>query len=173
MGSKGARHGKVTVGGKAAARANWGDRLSRSAQLAEAVSDTMPRGRGRKDTKRWCRGKVGTEHEPRVEYRSQYGHACGWMWWYRGGVKDSGYWSCHHSEVCQRCGKVLRHLKAEECPVFAGQLEMARAGTLRGAAWDAYLATEAGRAQHGVVSGPEGSGPASGLAGHDVQPPRI
>ena len=42
----------------------------------------VPRHRSKKDKKRWCKGKVGVEHEVEVIYK----------WWF----------SCHR---CKNCGK--------------------------------------------------------------------
>jgi hypothetical protein len=109
MGSKGTRHGKVTVGGKAAAR-NEGGRPSRAAEMAAATLDTQRR-HGRKDTRRWCKGKPGREHAAEIVLRPWYGRECGKPSWYP-------QWVCQHAEVCAACGKVLRHLRVDECPDY-------------------------------------------------------
>jgi hypothetical protein len=85
------------------------------------------RPRARKDTKRWCRGKVGVEHTPVLDYRS-----------FIKSYRDQPYcrvpppwnpwktnWWCHHIEKCSECGKTLRHsLDVGECPDFRPGQEM-------------------------------------------------
>lgn len=72
------------------------------------ADDTMWRAPGRKNTRAWCKGKVGRAHKP-VIARSNY----------------AGTWPCHprhgwrhcwHIEQCTVCGKTLRHLTPDECP---------------------------------------------------------
>jgi hypothetical protein len=118
LGSKGSHHGKVTVGGKAAARNSGSSRPSRSAELEAAVRDT-PRIRGRKDTRRWCRGREGREHERQIVFMPWYGRDCHPL--ERGSWRDIAGtgWHCEHREVCASCGRVLREgwkLAPEECP---------------------------------------------------------
>lgn len=75
--------------------------------------DVLParyRGR-RKNTARWCRGKVGVAHVP-VIVLGQYGgtKGCGPS----NGLPDNARWVCWHIEACQTCGK---HLKSTvPCP---------------------------------------------------------
>lgn len=68
----------------------------------------------RKDTRRWCRGKVGREHTlaiVRDDYGWHVGRKCQEPSWL------PGYWSCHHQERCTTCGKILRpSLPREQCP---------------------------------------------------------
>lgn len=130
MGSKGARHGK------AADRWNGSPRPSRAAQLAQAANDTAQRPHGRKDTKRWCRGKTGTEHEATLttEPLGWPDGRCGWCKWL------PTFWACHHRIKCSRCGKILKRLLREDCPEFAAQLALVRDGKFRSKAWGAYLA---------------------------------
>lgn len=84
--------------------------------------DRTPRRRRKKDTRRWCRGKVGVEHQP-VIVRDHWGwtadQECGLRDWVVGRDPD---WFCFHREVCDNCGKVLRHkLSDEECPIWREQ----------------------------------------------------
>jgi hypothetical protein len=78
--------------------------------------------RRRKNTRRWCKGVVGREHQPGIELRPWYGGKCGWRPLYgRGGMVIKGEWSCQHAEVCGACGKILRDkygLTKSECPVW-------------------------------------------------------
>jgi hypothetical protein len=75
--------------------------------------------KARKNTRRWCRGKVGLEHRPVLDYRS-----------FIKSYRDEPYcrvppswspskmdWWCRHVEKCSECGKILRHkLNVGECP---------------------------------------------------------
>jgi hypothetical protein len=74
----------------------------------------------RKNTKRWCKGKVGREHQPVIVYDERY---LRWhkechvapSWAYRS-MKG---WYCIHLEVCTNCGKHLRwRVPKEECPDY-------------------------------------------------------
>jgi hypothetical protein len=117
MGSHGAHHGKVTVGGKAAARNNG---YARAAELEATASDGPRRERGRKDTRRWCKGKPGVEHVPVIVFRPWYGRECRPPQEWAARLCPSG-WDCEHREVCENCGKILREpwkLAKEECPAW-------------------------------------------------------
>lgn len=63
----------------------------------------------RKDTRRWCKGKPGSEHVPVIE--RPYDRPC---------ERDERFsWAigCNHHEVCATCGKVLRwSIDYAECP---------------------------------------------------------
>lgn len=65
----------------------------------------------KKNTKKWCKGKVGVEHEPVIElntkhmYGSNYGKKC----------RPDVWWGCYHHEVCKNCGKELK-LFFSSCP---------------------------------------------------------
>lgn len=126
MGSKGPKNGKVTVGGKSAARNNWDSRTPRSAELAAevagqqraAVERVIP-WRSRKNTRRWCKGKPGREHQVAVTLRARWGHDdCHQPRWRTTTGKPGREWLCYHVESCTACGKVLRCLKDEECPIY-------------------------------------------------------
>jgi len=86
-------------------------------------------GRGQKDRRRWCRGKVGVEHKPTVVLDSWLGRTCGlskvgkWEQYrtYKSWVIIGTEWRCHHIEQCINCGKKLRHLAGEECPIKRSQ----------------------------------------------------
>src|SRR6266568_2852968 len=109
MGSKGPERGKITTGGKSADLHNMRPRPSRRDDLAAAVleqvtAETPHDRRSRKDTRRWCKGKPGREHQPRqVTISAGMGLSC-------------GAWFCWHAETCACCGKILRYLKPAECP---------------------------------------------------------
>lgn len=104
----------------------WDRDAKRPPTLAEerANGPEEQRHRSRKDTKRWCRGKVGREHTPGV----QFGQGGRWAlargeaapckrisrdddWQYTlyvGSRQDTGtVWLCRHEDYCTTCGKVL------------------------------------------------------------------
>lgn len=87
----------------------------RRRERRRALADTreVPAHRSRKDTKRWCRGKVGVEHQPMIEPRRDGGcHAILW-----GGPPHEDHWFCMHQEVCMECGKILDvWLPRNRCP---------------------------------------------------------
>lgn len=71
----------------------------------------------KKDTRRWCRGKVGVEHTPEIVMGQSWGKACS-----RGGHYDRQtqtwnadvVWVCYHVQSCTGCGKHLETVV--ECP---------------------------------------------------------
>lgn len=81
----------------------------------------------KKNTKRWCKGKVGREHKLALR-TSQWlsrAYSCGWVMdpWRVAlrSHKGTPFWDCHHEEFCSVCGKVMRHpwqLDDSECPDF-------------------------------------------------------
>lgn len=78
-------------------------------------SEAMPH-RSNKNTKRWCRGRVGREHTPDIRFNphlSENTTKCGVPTW------TNSFW-CWHQRFCTTCGKVLvQHLPKEECPAYA------------------------------------------------------
>lgn len=128
----------------ARSRWEWGSAPARSDERRQAVTaDPEPAKRAprRKDTKRWCRGKVGVEHELAAAVRSFYGNAyvCGWRrtGYYasvepppvypkgvpipkrrrlikREFVVTGREWRCFHEWRCTVCGKWLGSLP--QCP---------------------------------------------------------
>lgn len=91
-----------------------------------AAGESVPH-RSRKNTRRWCRGKVGVEHRPGVRmgrwgvYAQAQGYpACRWEekshWVYQlladkrvATWEGTGewFWRCYHEDHCTACGKVL------------------------------------------------------------------
>lgn len=113
----------------------WGTPPSRSAErsqaAAEDVRDPAKKAPARKDTRAWCRGKVGIEHIPVIVVDHSVPHfdrtdlRCKWRaywdWKTEGAVV---YWRCEHCEECINCGKVLRATVASrECPAYPGSAE--------------------------------------------------
>lgn len=82
----------------------------------------------RKNTRKWCRGKVGIPHQPTITmdkgWRSWMGTLVGspkCRWWtsmWRGN-KDLDY-RCGHQRTCVACKKVLDHrVEPKFCPEYA------------------------------------------------------
>lgn len=121
----------------------WGYPGSRSAEVRDAVRadpDPARRAPGKKNTRRWCRGKRGVEHRRAVVLHSWYGHKCGWVetgqWVYTGPPMVRGVpvprrwawsqrknrewvvtgkrWECVHELQCVVCQKYLG--PAPQCP---------------------------------------------------------
>lgn len=117
----------------------WGSPGSRSAEVRDAARadpDPSRRAPGKKDKRRWCRGKPGVEHRRAVVLHSPYGHKCGWLntghWVDTGSPLPRGVpvprrwkrsrewvvtgrrWMCLHELQCLACGKYLG--PAPECP---------------------------------------------------------
>lgn len=84
-----------------------GDEDPRNAELdcaAAGYCEPRPQ-RAKKDTKKWCRGKVGISHQP-VSARRQYGDR------FPCHVSDGPrgrYIHCWHQEECASCGKILNY----------------------------------------------------------------
>jgi hypothetical protein len=70
------------------------------------VEDRPTTGRRRKNTRRWCRGVEGREHDPEITIpenrRVPWNRPCHPSTWLR------SLYSCRHVEQCRVCGKVLR-----------------------------------------------------------------
>lgn len=71
--------------------------------------------RQKRNTRRWCRGKVGVEHITEIRMRPHLTHIteCGW-WPYRQKHKLD-LWICREQEVCTACGKILQHSLGDAC----------------------------------------------------------
>jgi len=95
---------------------------ARSAQLAVAVTEPEKRAPSRKDPE-WCK----TARGPHVRVTVFFSHfprvtACRWQTWYtRNDNERKLDWLCHHRQVCEACGKVLRFMLSDgECPDYDG-----------------------------------------------------
>lgn len=114
---------------KKAARDLEAERLWRAE--AEKVNDDEPivkRPPARKDTKQWCKGRVGRPHRLAIEMPpNAWRRQCEWIT----NIGSDPWYSCQHVELCVECGKVRRHahgwmakpdphstLLNEECPAF-------------------------------------------------------
>lgn len=99
---------------------------------ARVAQPEVPRHRSRKNTRRWCRGKVGVEHDraTRVSRNVTYrltrdptSRVCYRPEWY-----PTSWW-CNHEHYCTVCGKILRWSLGEDCPDFT--VEVTRRPSLR------------------------------------------
>ena len=84
----------------------------------DALKKQAPTNRSgaKKDRKRWCKGKVGREHDYQVQVRPN-----GWGMrrdapckpWSRQDLYD--WWICKHALICQNCGR-QEDITKEQCP---------------------------------------------------------
>jgi hypothetical protein len=77
------------------------------------IPDNVRPQRGKKNTKRWCKGKPGVEHtvETVVHHASIHARPCHESKWM------TDFWFCHHAIRCTTCGKYLKQfLPRAECP---------------------------------------------------------
>lgn len=88
--------------------------------------------KAKKDTRRWCGGHKGREHEPEVvldkhveafrRFLADPQRAkCAWtLWFIRGDlVATQPHFSCAHMRRCSTCGKVLDfRVLPEQCPDY-------------------------------------------------------
>jgi hypothetical protein len=90
------------------------------------IEEREPQQRTRKKTRRWCRGKVGVEHQvvrrPRDPRATWSRRTCGWWT-----LKTDGLWICIEQDVCTECGKILRDGLVNDCTVKAGMEEQEQA----------------------------------------------
>jgi hypothetical protein len=87
------------------------------------ATDLPPRPqRGRKNTRRWCRGKVGVPHqvEVRVSRHAYNDPPCYRVEWY------TGCWFCNHERACTVCGKVIDITLGDDCPLFTTEVTRTR-----------------------------------------------
>lgn len=72
--------------------------------------------RSKKNTRRWCRGKPGTEHQvilTKHYWRREEPPPCRrWPW-----GREPRRWVCYHVDRCTLCGKILRHY-GNDCPDY-------------------------------------------------------
>lgn len=102
--------------------------------VADLAPEELPHGHAHKNTTRWCEGKEGRQHEPRISIPANlpnwWKDPCGW---YEIAANHRRLvYTCHHVEECAACGKVLRRhyswlpqarllpkeMAAEECPDY-------------------------------------------------------
>ncbi len=145
---------------------DWGRPPARSAELTTAVTadpEPVKRPPGRKDTREWCRGKVGVPHQPAI-VKGNGKLPCRWAGRYdykliRRQDAWSVGWSCWHHEECSACGKILRatrHLNASECPAYPGRPEQRAQAEREAAAYPAQWRAAAAKHRKPPVTGPQG-----------------
>ena len=91
--------------------------------LSNDEEDETSHYKKKKNTKKWCKGKVGREHVLEIT-RSNYAFhlQCNYPKW--GVIKDGivvplGRYVCWHQRSCQKCGKVIEWtIPKEECPDY-------------------------------------------------------
>lgn len=85
-------------------------------QRHDVPVEREPKGK-KKNTKRWCKGKVGREHEWIIVYDKNYNphskwHKCRWVNERYPSLKKPGLvWWCFHQWACKKCGKLSDHHK--------------------------------------------------------------
>lgn len=111
----------------------WDDE-PRLDELRASAPDTPRHGR-KKKTRRWCKGKVGVEHQTEIvidertySWRSNFGTrpACYRPDWLAktkfGSRSESASWLCSHVKRCTVCGKILEHYLGEDCPEYTTKI---------------------------------------------------
>lgn len=94
---------------------NWINEAGNPRPQDALIPETVRPQRGKKNTRKWCRGKVGTPHRVEVVRHHYYSHTVPCHWW-QGYVKRS--WVCYHAQRCTVCGKYLLENLRSECPEF-------------------------------------------------------
>lgn len=111
----------------------WDDEPRLDERRASAP-DTPKYGK-KKNTRRWCKGKVGVEHqaeivldERTVTWRTNNGdrppcYRPDWATKTRMGQRSKFWsWMCSHIEVCTVCGKILEHVLDDRCPNYTDEI---------------------------------------------------
>lgn len=108
-----------------------------------ASAPDVPKHNRKKNTRRWCKGKVGVEHQAEIVidertavWRSN-NHTrpeCYRPDWLRntkhGSTHPTWSWMCSHVERCVVCGKILEHFLGENCPVYTPEITVFKAEEL-------------------------------------------
>ena len=128
-----------------------------------AADDPEPAKRppGRKNTRDWCKGKVGREHVPALELEppALTNWICQWRSDWR--VRLQGHaigWHCCHREICQQCRKVLREpweIGRTGCPLYPGDPEQKAAAEAEAVEAEGRYREWAQR-RRPVTTGPQG-----------------
>lgn len=82
----------------------------------------------KKNTKKWCRGKVGVEHQPTTcipknSHRSECYLIAKFIRWDHNQRVREDRWLCLHHIECLMCGKELQR-NVKECPLNTENYEM-------------------------------------------------
>lgn len=101
---------------------NWGNDTAPRPQDAPVSERVRPQ-RSKKNTRKWCKGKVGVEHSVETVRHHYYSHHRQCHWW-EFGVGRYGHtersWICYHAERCTVCGKYVTNNLRFKCPDFSG-----------------------------------------------------
>lgn len=123
-------------------RYDWDNEPRLDEQRASAP-DTPRHGR-KKKTRRWCKGKVGVEHqlEVRLDERTASWRrhldaerpTCyrpDWLANAPGSATrpETWSWMCSHIKVCTVCGKILEHYLGKNCPVYTSKITVFKDAT--------------------------------------------
>jgi hypothetical protein len=119
---------KSTVVHGTSRQKEWGTPGRKSLEAKAARDDpAAPMRRGsRKNTRDWCKGKAGREHQMRVQVPpSRAGAVCRWGPAYEFGrvslEQASVRWECCHVRLCIICGKeAFPSVPRQECPDYPG-----------------------------------------------------
>lgn len=103
-------------------RADIGWAEERAGKHEDDVTVVVRSGKStRKNTKRWCKGKVGREHVlewGKDHWFMSHKYGCRWMKDWDGAIK----YRCYHTRVCKNCSKILERgiydQIGEKCPDF-------------------------------------------------------
>lgn len=112
---------------------SWNSVEPKTPQEVKAdLPDVEPRPHGGsrryKDTRNWCRGKIGgRRHTGVIEYGDRWGYNAHRvttqghsLHCYHGGYGPRTWYHCEHHEICSnpRCRKVLRWSLGTDCPDY-------------------------------------------------------
>ena len=101
--------------------AKWWDGSPPPRDVRRTDPEHPPKPPGRKDRAKWCRGKVGVEHDYVITIPANtWGWECReWTSCLPSGWKHRHY-ACYHRWVCTRCGKhhQNRTVTENECKAF-------------------------------------------------------
>lgn len=93
--------------------------------MYESSDEDLSKTKSKKNTRKWCKGKVGKEHVPIVSIDTKmltYVRECHWREysWTVFKREPEKRWQCHHHTTCQNCGKVLEswYLTKDKCPDY-------------------------------------------------------
>lgn len=101
-----------------------------------ASAPDVPKHGRKKKTRRWCKGKVGVEHQVEIvldertlSWRTHNGDRppCYRPDWVANSTRASRSprawsWLCSHVKRCSVCGKILEHYLGDECPVYTPEI---------------------------------------------------
>lgn len=126
---------------------------------AVAITEPQRKPAAKKDTRQWCRGKEGREHQPVIMFAPvmirSVPDRCEWRPSWQDGYAGLE-WACWHRQDCSACFKILRDhggLLLSECPDYPGSEEQKAAADERRAEIAARIAARPPRRRK-VVEGP-------------------